>query len=1218
MCYVSQTGPDDTNWQLIPLTPEYREREHNDYVKAIDNALSNPKILNIALSGHYGVGKSSILQKVAETYKNRVVELSLSTLAPIEASSLDEALPKQATTPTNRIQQEIVKQLLYRAEPHKTPGSRFRRIERVGFRRELSIACLIGLMITIIFLLTGWTEKIATTFTPQPDLGWRTQSIILALAISMTASVRCLFHGRIHIRQFSAGAATVTLDDKSISYFDQYLDEIVYFFEVSKRDIVLFEDIDRFNDSHIFETLRSLNTLLNSSPQINKPIRFIYAIKDSIFDRIGLEQEGREFEKNLQEIKDPAQAEVVRANRTKFFDLVIPVVPFITHRSARNLVTQLLQEIDHKIDEELIDLAGRYVPDMRLLKNVRNEFIVFRDRIFSGDGKQLNLSETDLFAMMLYKSTHLTDFEAVRIGQSKLDQLYDTARKLVVMNVGKVEREIRAIRQRLTHLDGVATQCSKLGDRLMVHVERTARAVGFRYQNGEFSFNNTVRTLDDLRGTKFWTEFVQDPCDPVLLWSTSQQYNQQRLSFTRKDLMAALSIRFEPENWKKVSLEELNTTLAEHLDNLKFLRSADTGDLIKRQEFQVEHDGSEKTLDAVARQLLTEGLAYQLVRAGYINRSFTLYTSTFHGDRVSTAATNFIIHHIERDVMDEYFLLGGDDVEAVIRERGQSALSEPAFYNIAILDHVLRTHVKAADIMVRSLMRFGDEQKRFLQAYLSSGNERVLFIEHFAAVSPRVLVYLVSQVELDESTRLKLMSVALEWLSNNMDYQTDSAVSAYLETHYAELLVLTSASITASSADRIAKVFSKVGIRVSRLAPLSDVVRQAFVAQDLYVINRENLAIALGSDTSLALDMVRESNKGIYEYVLGSLDAYLLALDGSSATVDSKSHFVTIIEDVLAADASKVSDVIAQASESCTIGDLAKVSESAWLPLARNKRFHSTFRNVSLYIGSIGELDTSLAEILSSANQITDHKTFMEADKAQLAKTILAANKYLSSASLRSELVASLELDDYLNVNEISPEKGELFALLLKYGIIADDADTYAHLLNTDWPTLERVIHESSHFKGYVSPTLIEGYLAEFLCSDKVDLATKTRIANHASECIDSSNLEDLVQLARFATQNGHQLTLDIVEHLASNGVPARDVVILLESHLQSLSSSRLFGVLRSLGSDYLSLTSVGWDKPKIPDTTANRALLEVLKRYGIVNTYKSDSSLISVNKRRK
>src|SRR5690554_7634597 len=97
-------------------------------------------------------------------------------------------------------------------------------------------------------------------------------------------SLRRLFYGRINISHLSAGSATVTLDEKSPTFFDQYLDEIVYFFEVSRRNIVVIEDIDRFEDSLIFETLRSLYILLNSAPQIKRPIRFIYAIKDSIFE----------------------------------------------------------------------------------------------------------------------------------------------------------------------------------------------------------------------------------------------------------------------------------------------------------------------------------------------------------------------------------------------------------------------------------------------------------------------------------------------------------------------------------------------------------------------------------------------------------------------------------------------------------------------------------------------------------------------------------------------------------------------------------------------------------------------------------------------------------------------------------------------------------------------------------------------------------------------
>lgn len=1214
---ASQNIANDSAWKLLPLTPEYIEREHGSYVEAINAALENPNIHNIALSGNYGVGKSSILRRVTELHKNQVVELSLSTLAPIEEFRLDESVPKQATTPTNRIQQEIVKQLLYREEPNNTPGSRFRRIERFYWKRELAFSILVSLMITLIFLITGWTERFAIALTPLIDVGRWIHLIVPILGIGVTVAARNLFHGRIHIRQFSAGSATVTLDDKSVSYFDQYLDEIFYFFEVSKRDIVIFEDIDRFNDSRIFETLRSLNTLLNASPQFDKSIRFIYALKDSIFDRINLEQEGRRFEQGLLAIEDPAQTETLRANRTKFFDLVIPVVPFITHRSARNLTVQLMQEIEHKVDSSLTDLAVRYVPDMRLLKNVRNEFIVFRDRIFSGDGAKLNLSETDLFAMMLYKSTHLTDFEAIRIGTSNLDFLYKTSRKLVTDNIILLEREVRTIQQRLTRLDGVTTQSQRLGEQLITLVECTARATNYNVQHGQYSFADSIKTEEDLRNTKFWTEFIQASGEPKLLWSSSYQ-NRQRLSFTRQDLAKVLGDHLEPEDWNEANRKELRATLKKHRENLRFLRSADMSDLIKQTKFQVKYKGSILSLEDVTRDLLTTGLAYQLIRAGYINRNFTLYTSTFHGDRVSTAATNFIIHNVERDIMDEHFELDGNDVEAVIRERGKSALGEPALYNIAILDHLLSNEVRTteADIMIRSLAELGDNQKRFMQAYLSNGNECDKFVRQFTAASSQVLTYLVTQVELEESTRIKLVSTTLASLVQDMEYRVDAAVSAYLEAHYAEFPALTSIALTHARAERIAAVFSKANTIVSDLTPLTKVVQQAFITNNLYIINRENLAIALGNDANLALDIAKKTGTGVYNYILENLDAYLPAIDGVSVTVDSEADFIPIIEDTLTANADRLRDIIAHSSTYCIVTNIEGVSKDAWPALAANERFPPTFSNVSHYIDSIGSIDANLAKILTSAQKITEHGTAEEEKKEQIATTILAARSELPSASLRAGLAASLDLSNYLGMDDIKPEKGELFGLLLEHNIVSDDAATYAHLSETDWATRERVIIKSKKFKDYMNPALVHADLETLLSSDKVNSAIKMAITDHASEYIEGCSTRALSQLAHFAIQNERQLTSDVVEKLASNGVAAKNIITLLKPHLDELSSELLCSILNSLEGSYPKLTSVGRDKPKIPNTLADQTLLEALKNHNIVSTYKAEGNMIKVNKK--
>ena len=1007
----SSRNPEESQaWNLVALTPEYLEPEHGKYVEAIEIALIDDHIRNIALSGNYGVGKSSILREVARRQKGRVLELSLSTLAPIEASTLDESVPVQATTPTNRIQQEIVKQLLYREEPSKARGSRFRRIERFRWRRELATATLLGFMVAIVFLLMGWSTKIASTFTSLLDLGLWVHLLTWGLATIVVLLVRYQFYGQFHIKQLSAGTATVTLDDKSVSYFDQYLDEIVYFFDVSKRDVVIFEDIDRFNNSHIFETLRSLNSLLNASPQIDKPIRFIYAIKDSIFDRIGLEEEGRRLEPNLLAIEDPAQAEAVRANRTKFFDLVIPVVPFITHRSARNLAVQLLGEIEHEVAPELLDLAAQYVPDMRLLKNVRNEFVVFRDRVFSGDGKQLDLSETDLFAMMLYKSTHLTDFEAIRTGKSNLDTLYEVSVELVNENIKRIERERRETRVRLARNNGVETGSAELGEQLIAHVQRIAQAAGYRQQKATISFAGAAQSGDDLKSASFWSEFASADENVAILEWKDNFYSGQSLSFTREHLVAELGDPLDAESWNKREREALNDQIAEDTESLSFLRSADLGDLIKRPEFLIEHKGTEQPFEACARALLRHGLAYQLVRAGYINRNFTLYTSTFHGNRVSPAATNFIIHHVERDVMHEHFKLGPDDADAVVRERGKDALKEPALYNIAILDRLLQVDERSADIMIHSLASFGAHQTRFMQAYLNSGAERAKFIERFTGVSSRVLVYLVSQAELDDALRLELVSVALAHLADETKYRVDNSVLSYLMDHYAELVTLTSEEIVPSRAERIAAFFDQAGVTLPLLEPLTENLRRSFVARNLYEIGRENIQLAIGNITSLGLDTIRNTDQTVYDYMLENLGVYLAAVEGVSPTVEASEGFYSVIEDVLERDDARIGDVIKRASAECVVIELSEVSDGAWSALAAHKRFPATVDNINHYVDTVGALDVNVATVLASAGSIAAISADDEEAKTVLARTILAARDTLPSAELRARLVASLKL----------------------------------------------------------------------------------------------------------------------------------------------------------------------------------------------------------------
>lgn len=74
--------------------------------------------------------------------------------------------------------------------------------------------------------------------------------------------------------------------------------------------------MDRFNQPNIFIKLRELNTVINNYDNIKRKVVFIYAIKDDMF-------------------KDE--------ERTKFFDFIVPVIPYISATNSGEILRGLLK-----------------------------------------------------------------------------------------------------------------------------------------------------------------------------------------------------------------------------------------------------------------------------------------------------------------------------------------------------------------------------------------------------------------------------------------------------------------------------------------------------------------------------------------------------------------------------------------------------------------------------------------------------------------------------------------------------------------------------------------------------------------------------------------------------------------------------------------------------------------------------------------------------------
>ena len=173
------------------------------------------------------------------------------------------------------------------------------------------------------------------------------------------------------------GAEIEMFKDNEESYFDKYLNEVLYLFENTRQKAIIFEDMDRFDSIAIFERLREVNTLINY-PIKNKrpPIRFFYLIRDDIF---------------------------TNKDRIKFFDLIIPVVPIIDGSNAYDKFIEVFKQYSILEHFNIAFLQGFsfYIDEMRLLVNICNEYKIYHQQLKKVDTE---IDNNKLLAMLRHEA----------------------------------------------------------------------------------------------------------------------------------------------------------------------------------------------------------------------------------------------------------------------------------------------------------------------------------------------------------------------------------------------------------------------------------------------------------------------------------------------------------------------------------------------------------------------------------------------------------------------------------------------------------------------------------------------------------------------------------------------------------------------------------------------------------------------------------------------
>ncbi len=1014
---------------LRALAPQYDKTRHKAYVDRILHALDDPSIHNIALSGPYGTGKSSILQGLKKC-KPDAIFISLSTLGTdlVDNSSYGQLSNHDSSAEqANRIQKEIVKQLLYRADPQELPASRFKRIHHAQCRSIIARSAFVAIAMALVSLILGLPDKLPL-ISEQPwcDLVIKVLVIWLLFTIILFVLGQRL-QGVIHLEKVTVGPTTVSLSANAETYFDKYLDEIIYFFEMTNLRLVVFEDIDRFDNPQIFDQLRELNTLLNNADQLKHkgqthPIVFIYAVKDSIFDT---RQNPKTTSNADGARRDLATVEVERANRTKFFDLIIPVVPFVTHQSARDLLKQELKDVQPAVSPKLINLVAKHVPDLRLVRSACNEYQIYADQLLRGNGPELVPDR--LFAMMLYKAVHMRDFEQIRLGMSNLDDVYRTSIEVVQQN-------IKNLNQRYDHLEkemNAEQEANNRGEKFTELIKRivaTQNEQNKRAESFHIKVGDETSTQQDIVTVEFWDNIAGLADDGKIIVSPDYYSSyRSRIYLTKLHLAEFIGRDLVYCSPRTVSAERLEQEFKKMSSERKEFKHATMSNLMEWDTAVpcMVSNGEECSFSKYVEHCLGSRLAADLVRYGYIDRNFVLYTAIYQDTSLSASAMSFKIQHIDAGRMNATYSLNYDDLEDLLPSLDRDELMQSGAYNVFILEYLLsnpgemQEHLTA---MVDALVRNGDDERQLLQDYFSfeAAKQEDELVKRLVPKLHSVFTRIIELEGVSDDRQRHLVDVALRSMvdpTDPTDYDT-TGLKDFIETSYEELESLKLGSSAQLNVEMVALLFQKAEVKIARLGGLREDLCEELIDNHSYEINRANLnTIARGNEISL--DWLKKNRQVCYKYVMAHLDEYLNALAEDGREPASALTGNDMVEEVVADLVKNSSDtsstsvaeavgstveeqafsalnrVLDQTDKSVMISLGEPVPLECWPTLAQRGRFAVETNNILAYVKEHG-LNKELAELMIKQDAIKVSGELEPSDYLAIAKPILEADEVKS------------------------------------------------------------------------------------------------------------------------------------------------------------------------------------------------------------------------------
>ena len=944
---------------LLPIKlakddPSYQTVE--ELAEVLTHALNDEDIRNVALTGPFGSGKSSIIQTLMEEHKEfHYLPISLATLQADEEGN--EPKNGKPTTPKNgdaenngnsgeslnrKIEYSILQQIIYREKAEAVPNSRFKRIVHIE-NDNLKFYSICGVLFFLAFMAVFFPNLTEGFYRYFHIMDYKALIVFFASLYLLWGSYHIFryivkSYSNSKLNKLNLKDAQIEIEEEN-SIFNKHLDEILYFFQVTPYNVVVIEDLDRFETEKIYLKLRELNQLVNESKIVGRHIVFLYAIKDDVF---------------------------VDEARTKFFDYITTVIPVINPSNSKAKLKAALQARgfeDNEIPDDDLSEMAFFIQDMRILTNIANEYSQYRNKLY--DPNKKNLSLTKLLAMIVYKNYYPKDFAQLHRREGKVYLCLSSKRLFV-------------------------TEATKALDEKTKRLEEKKKLI----EENEHLKESDLRYL-----------FLQELRERVNMTMVSiridNQYYALKHISSNGDLFNKLckltSIQYQYSSYGTLYNQSANVNFDSIENKIKFKERIDAikakGVVIQKEEKNLHKERliiqSQKLHLLLKTYNLGDCELYRglnltplmdvFIRQGYIDEDYYDYISYFYPGMVSLADRDLLLS-MKRQIKQDY-TYHIDKIDNFVKELKPYMFEHDAILNNELLDYLARKNSpKGRDMFVQMMNRLEKEDAPldFLAQYYQLGKQMKEVFSEFISWNKELSWQIIEKHSNDEEKLLlregwlrfcgEVTEIQSLWLNENYSFLSSRVESMGLE-KCKELIN--------------ACVFSNLDNGNKDL--LTEVIEQCH-----YDINKENLCLIAnflnkGNDVNtdnLNLTRITDTHHSVFEKFTKQYFVDTFACFSITCKDESVDNLLFILNYENLKPEQKISYLNKQENQ---IGDFSEINDEYWDIAIKSKIVAPTWENVDSYFNK----ENGLTEELFSYIDYYHHELEEECTDDIVSKDIL-------------------------------------------------------------------------------------------------------------------------------------------------------------------------------------------------------------------------------------